>query len=220
MGAPRMKPRLSMPITWLIESAANGAAIASVARRNAAAFASSGVMSLKLIPGFGKFGISRMSGRSSRSMSAREGPVTISPADDEGFGHRVVLVDGECAHLLYVAVRRSSTYGCEQRLDMARASERRQLDRSILAIANPSGNVESLCNRAHEFSKADSLHAARHFDVREDLTQRGKRRKAVSTADSTDSSVMSGICCTSTSPSRTRAAIRISASAISMRADA
>ena len=174
-------------------------------------------MSLKLIPGFGKFGISRTSERSSRTISARAALVTISPANDEGFGHWFVLVHGQCPHLLYVATRGTSTHGCEQRLDVARVSGRHQLDCSILAIAYPAGDAEPLCDRAHELTEADTLHATRHFDVREDLTQRGVRRKAVSTAASTDSSDMSGTFGTSSFPSRTRAAIRTSASAISSR---
>src|SRR4051794_29988248 len=101
-------------------------------------------MSLKLIPALGKFGISRMSERSSRSISALAGVVTFSPANDEGFWHHVRLVHWKCAHCLDVSAGRSSSHRGEQRLYLTRVSGCRQLDGAVVAITYPSRDAEPL----------------------------------------------------------------------------
>src|SRR5690606_32214597 len=59
-AAPRMKPRASMPATASGGAARQAPADASMAPANAAASASTGVMSLNTIPGRGKSGTSRI----------------------------------------------------------------------------------------------------------------------------------------------------------------
>ena len=73
-GAPMMKPRDSMPRTISIRPRYS-LAIASTTARNASAFASSGVMSRKMIPGLGKPGMSRMCAL--RSIIVRAAPVLV-----------------------------------------------------------------------------------------------------------------------------------------------
>ena len=52
-GAPMMNPRASIPTTCVTPASRNGAAIASTASANSRALCSTGVMSWKMIPGFG-----------------------------------------------------------------------------------------------------------------------------------------------------------------------
>ena len=55
-----MNPRLSMPTTAWMPAARNGLHISSTACRSASTLPSSGVMSLNIMPFFGKSGTSRM----------------------------------------------------------------------------------------------------------------------------------------------------------------
>ena len=59
IAEPKMKPRDSRPSTWVGCMAATGSTIRSTAVAKAAESLSRGLMSLKLIPGFGKSGTSR-----------------------------------------------------------------------------------------------------------------------------------------------------------------
>ena len=59
-GAPKMKPRASIASTTSTGTSRQGAANASNAASKAAAFAKTGVMSLKTMPGRGKSATSRM----------------------------------------------------------------------------------------------------------------------------------------------------------------
>ena len=59
-AAPRMNPRASAATTKSIERGDAHSANATTAASSAAGSSSSGVMSLKTIPGFGKSGMSRM----------------------------------------------------------------------------------------------------------------------------------------------------------------
>ena len=122
----------------------------------------------------------------------------------------------EEADVLHAASGGTAAHRREQRFDLARLPGRCHLDGAIVAIANPPRNAEALRDRARELPKADALHAARHLDVREHLTQRRCRSSAVSTAESAASSLGWDPEGTSSSPSRTRAAMRSSVSATSL----
>jgi hypothetical protein len=60
IGAPSRKPRDSIETTREMRSRRYGAVISSTARRKARGSSKSGVMSLNMIPGLGKSGMSRM----------------------------------------------------------------------------------------------------------------------------------------------------------------
>src|SRR6478672_2286034 len=95
IGAASMNPRLSMPATCVTPRLRAGAAIAVMVSANSTASASTGVMSLKTMPGLGKSVTSR-SVRCSRAF--RSPSRDTSAVDVEGIRERPRLIAGHVLH--------------------------------------------------------------------------------------------------------------------------
>src|SRR6185437_15401570 len=166
-GAPRMNPRLSMPITCVIASPANGAAIASVARWNSAASSKIGVMSLKTIPDMGKSGTSRMARRSWAASGPEPADELIRPSPPDlewarQFFAPAQRIAGDVGNR---RVARPARHGRGELLHPVVVATHRDLHTAIGTVADPPIHPQSSRGLASEPPEPDPLHRTPHAQV-------------------------------------------------------